>query len=135
MGSMVFCTTPQRTHSSRARSMPAAAAETGSSVLEKSIQAHTFAACVTRERKESAIEVRPEHSGPTNSLIAPTGSPPFKTSSSDSMPVAATGRIIFGAGVRAEGIFSARADSIWSRIAEAVGMANSLRLIFAYLQE
>src|SRR5258708_5487847 len=104
---MVFCITPQRTQSSRARSTPTAA-ETGSSVLDKSIQAHTFAACVIRERKESATEVRPEHSGPSSSLTAPTGSPPFKTSSSDSMPVAATGRIIFGVGVSAEGIFCAR---------------------------
>jgi hypothetical protein len=91
---------------------PVADAEMGSSVLDTSIQAHTFAACVIRERKESATEVRPEHSGPTSSLTAPTGRPPFKTSSSDAIPVAATGRTIFGAGVSAEGIFCARADSI-----------------------
>jgi len=108
--------------------MPAAAAETGSSVSHPSIQAHTFAACVIRATKESATEVRPEHSGPTSSLTAPTGSPPWSTSSSDSMPVAATGRIIFGAGVRAEGIFCASADSIWIWIAEAVGIANIFAL-------
>jgi hypothetical protein len=47
------------------------------------------------------------------------------------MPVSTTGRTIFGGGVSAEGIFLARADSIWRRIAEAVGMAKRIRLIFA----
>src|SRR5580698_2611120 len=74
------------------------------------------------ERNESAAEVRPEHSGPTNSLMAPIGRPPFNKSSSVSMPVAATGRIILGAGVRADGIFRARTDSICRRTAEADGI-------------
>ena len=52
----------------------AAAAEAGSSVLE--------------------------HSGPTSSMTVPTGKPPCKTSSSATMPVDATGRIIFAAGGR-----------------------------------
>jgi len=38
-------------------------------------------------RNESATEVRPEHSGPTISLMAPIGRPPRSTSSSGSIPV------------------------------------------------
>ena len=83
-------------------------------------------------RNESVNEVRPEHSGPTNSLTAPIGKPPRRTASTSSTPVAATGRIIFGAGVRAAGIFCASADSIYSRIAEADCMKVYLRFIFSY---
>lgn len=71
---------------------------------------------------ESAAEVLPEHSCPASSLTAPTGKPPCNISSSDAIPVDDTGRIIRGAGVSAEGIFCARAVSIWSRIAVAEGI-------------
>jgi hypothetical protein len=39
------------------------------------------------------------------------------------MPVSAIGRIIFGAGVSADGILWASAVSIWVRIVEAVGIS------------
>lgn len=108
-----FCVTaPQRAQSSRARSTPMEAAETGSKVFDTSIHAQTFDRCVIRAKKESAMDVRPEHSGPTSSLIAPTGSPPRNTSSKDAIPVSATGRNIFGAGVSAEGILCVSAVSI-----------------------
>jgi hypothetical protein len=48
------------------------------------------------------------------------------------MPVSAIGRIIFGAGVSADGILWASATSIWVRIVEVVGMRVSIRFIFAY---
>jgi hypothetical protein len=51
--------------------------------------------------KESAIAVRPDDSGPTNSLMAPIGRPPRMSSSSTVIPVASTGRIIFAGGVSA----------------------------------
>jgi putative SOS response-associated peptidase YedK len=82
--------------------------------------------------KESVREVRPEHSGPTNSLTAPIGKPPCRTASTASTPVVAVGRIIFCAGVSAEGIFRESADSIWSRIAEAECKKVYLRFIFAF---
>ncbi len=93
-----ICATPHRTQRSRVRSMPVAAADAGSNVFATSIQQQTFPAWVICARNESATEVRPEHSGPTNSLMAPIGSPPPSKSSSASIPVAATGRIIFGIG-------------------------------------
>jgi hypothetical protein len=89
-----------------------AAADAGSNVFATSTQQQTFPAWVICAKNESAIEVRPEHSGPTNSLIAPIGKPPLSTSSSAPIPVAATGRIIFGAGVSAEGTLRERVDSI-----------------------
>jgi hypothetical protein len=78
------------------------------------------------------MEVRPEHSGPTSSLIAPTGSPPCNTPSSAVIPVSTTGRRILGAGVSAEGILCASADSIWNRIIEAEVMASSSPYIRLY---
>jgi hypothetical protein len=106
------CATPQRTQRSRVRSTPAAAADAGSNVFATSIQQQTLPAWVICARNESATEVRPEHSGPTISLMAPIGRPPRSTSSSGAIPVAAAGRIIFGAGVRAEGTLRERVDSI-----------------------
>src|ERR1035437_7057240 len=102
--------------------MPTAAADSGWKRFEASIQAHTFASFVIWARKESARAVRPEHSGPIISVIAPTGTPPFTKSSIVRMPVETTGRMILGAGVKADGIRSANADSIWIRSAEVVGI-------------
>lgn len=62
--------------------------------------------------KESASDVRPEDSGPTSSVMAPTGRPPSRSVSISSIPVEETGRMTRGAGVSAEGIRSARAASI-----------------------
>jgi hypothetical protein len=107
VGSTVRACTPQRTQRSRAKSTPMAAAESGSKVLETSIQAQTLPACVSCARNERANDVRPEHSGPTSSVTAPIGRPPRSTSSRASIPVAATGRTIFACGVRADGIFRA----------------------------
>ena len=119
---------PHRTHSSLRRSTPAAAADAGSSAFETSIHAHTFPAWVMPATKANATEVRPEHSGPISSVIAPIGNPPCRASSSASMPVEATGRTILAVGVSAAGILAARADSICSRIAEAEGMGNTFAL-------
>jgi hypothetical protein len=110
---------------------PTAAADAGSSAFDTSIHAQTLPACVRRATNERAADVLPEHSGPVSSLTAPTGKPPCNISSSDAMPVVDTGRIIRAAGVSAEGIFCARAFSIWSRIAVAEGI-RAIRLIFAY---
>jgi hypothetical protein len=115
----------RRTHSSRARSTPAAAADGGSNVLDTSTHAHTLLACVIRARKDRAVDVRPEHSAPISSVDAPTGSPPSSSRSSGSMPVSMVGRMIFAAGVSADGILCARAVSIWDRIVEADGTAQS----------
>ena len=63
--------------------------------------------------------MRPLHSGPTNSVIAPMGKPPSSRPSTAATPVGVTGRMIRGKGVRAEGMRRARIASIWCRIAEA----------------
>jgi len=121
----VFCSvfaTPQRTHKSRHRFTPIAAADSGCRLSETSTHAQTFPASVICATKESAREVRPEHSGPTISLMAPIGNPPRSNSSRPSMPVAAVSRMILGAGVSAEGIRSARPASTWRRIAATEAM-------------
>ena len=113
-----FCT-PQRIQSSQDKSTPAAAADSGWNMSETSTQAQTLAACVIPATKESTKEVRPEDSGPTISVIAPTGSPPSSNSSISTTPVATTGRMTLGAGLRADGIQSAKAALIRARRAEA----------------
>src|SRR5271156_3720949 len=125
---------PQRIQSSRERSTPRAAADSGCKVSETSTQAQTLPAWVWLATKVSASEVRPEHSGPTISLRAPAGNPPCSSSSISPIPVGATVQAIFGEGVSAEGILFARFASIWARKCWAVDMAN-LRLIFAYADE
>ncbi len=57
-----------------------AAADSGCNVLETSTHAHTLPAWVIPAINVSASEVRPEHSGPTISLMAPTGNPPWSRS-------------------------------------------------------
>ena len=42
-----------------------------------------------RARNDSASDVRPEHSGPASSLMAPSGKPPSSRASTLSMPVGA----------------------------------------------
>ena len=49
------------------------------------------------------------------------------------MPVGVTGRMVLAEGVSADGIRSARAASIWERIAAAVDMAKRFRFMFACL--
>jgi hypothetical protein len=120
--------TPQRTHRSRLRSTPTAAAEAGLKVLEASIQAQTFPIAVICDRKESARDIRPEHVSPTSSVRAPTGSPPIRSSSRGTTPEGTTGRTMRGGGVNAEGYFRARADSTCTRIVAAVAMANTFAL-------
>ncbi len=126
--------TPHRTHSIRRRSTPAAAAETGSSESVTSTHAHTFPARVIPATNASATAVRPEHSGPTSSLTAPSGSPPpagvpselvrwgDSCPSSARIPVAWTAFRTFAAGVSAAGILCSRAASICRRrfAAEAI---------------
>ncbi len=107
--------TPQRIHRSRERSTPMAAADSGCSVSETSIQAHTLPSWVIPATNASASEVRPEHSGPTISLSAPTGNPPCSSASISRIPVGATGEGTRGRGVSAEGILAARLASIWAR--------------------
>jgi hypothetical protein len=81
---------PQRIQSSRERSTPMAAADSGCNVSETSTQAQTLPAWVRLATKVSASEVRPEHSGPTISLRAPIGNPPCSSSSISRIPVGAT---------------------------------------------
>jgi hypothetical protein len=56
------------------------------------------------------------------SVMAPTGRPPSSSTSTSLTPVGATGRMILGAGVNAEGILLASFASTWSRIVAAEGM-------------
>jgi hypothetical protein len=112
-----------------------AAADSGCSVSDTSTQAQTRPACVRHATKESAREVRPEHSGPASSVMAPIGRPPPSALSSVEMPVEDVGRMTRGAGVSAEGMRSARVASIcWRRVA-AVGMRQDFLLIFAHWEE
>jgi hypothetical protein len=83
---------------------------------------------------ERASEVRPEHSGPAISVRAPTGSPPPNRSSTVDTPVGHTGRITCGRSVSAEGILSARLDSISRRIVAAEVMIY-IRRMFAFPTE
>jgi hypothetical protein len=116
---------PQRTQRSRDSSTPAAAADSGSSPSDTSIQAQTFDACVMPARTDSAKDVRPEHSGPATSVMAPKGTPPSSNSSTHWIPVAAIDRGSSGTGVSAEGILSARSDSIFWRILAAESIVSS----------
>jgi hypothetical protein len=105
-------TMPQRTQRSRLKSAPIAAADSGCKVFDTSTHAHTLPDWVMLAITESAKEVRPEHSGPTISVMAPSGKPPSSNLSTFGMPVVAIGRAIRGANVSAEGIRLARAASI-----------------------
>jgi hypothetical protein len=86
-----FDVTPQRIRlviypaDTLTQATPMAPADAGSNVFATSIQQQTFPAWVICARNESATEVRPEHSGPTISLMAPTGRPPRSKSSSGSI--------------------------------------------------
>lgn len=120
--------TPQRTQNRRARSTPAAAAEAGSSASVTSIHAQTRPSFVIRDRNDRASDVRPLHSGPVSSERAPSGKPPWSSSSTFAMPVGAHGCIACGRRVRAEGMRRARPVSIWRRTAAAEGMAHLFAL-------
>jgi len=91
-----------RTQRRRLRQTPFAAADSGSKESLVSIQAQTLS-CVRWARKDIAMLVRPEDMGPVISLIAPTGSPPFRSWSISAIPVLATSRMVRAAGVRTEG--------------------------------
>ena len=117
--------TPQRIHSSRERSTPSADADSGCRVSETSTQAHTRSVRVIAATKVSASEVRPEHSGPTTSLMAPMGKPPRSSRSISAIPVGSTGQETRGCGESAEGIRSAREASICARSWLAEGMLES----------
>jgi hypothetical protein len=108
----------------RCKSTPAAATDSGRRLLDISIQAHTFPACVSRAKKERASEVLPKHSGPTTSVNAPMGSPPRRRSSMDGMPVGDVGRRTFGAGDSADGMRRESEASICTRIALAEDMLS-----------
>ena len=123
--------TPHRTQSRRDSSTPAAAADSGDNASDKSTHAQIFPAPVRRLTKVSATELRPLHSGPAISVIAPIGSPPSSSSSNAAMPVGATGRIVRIRGVSADGIRCASALSIWRRRAEEDRTGIYFRLIFA----
>src|SRR5579872_656507 len=62
---------PQRIQSRRLRSIPAAAADSGWSVSDTSTQAQTRLSFVRHAMKERASDVRPEHSEPVSSVMAP----------------------------------------------------------------
>ena len=123
--------TPHRTHSRRDRSTPAAAADSGANASDTSTHAQTLPAPIRLLANDSATKLRPLHSGPAISVIAPIGSPPSSTSSNAAMPVGATGRIVRIRGVSADGIRCASALSIWRRRAEDDRMKIYFRLIFA----
>ena len=99
--------------------MPDAAADSGLSAFDTSIHAQTLSAFVSCAKNDRARAVLPEHSAPIISVTAPTGSPPSRTASIATIPVGTTSRIVFAAGVSADGIRSARAASIWERRAAA----------------
>src|ERR1700722_5496505 len=99
--------------------MPDVAADSGLSAFDTSIHAQTLSAFVTCATNDRARAVLPEHSAPIISVTAPTGSPPSKRASIAAIPVGTTSRIVLAAGVRAEGIRSAKAASIWERKAAA----------------
>jgi hypothetical protein len=101
-------------------------------VFETSIQAHTLLARVMRARNEAAIEVRPEQSGPINSVTAPIGRPPASSASSTSIPLAATGRL----GSRCEGRRNLRSEGGFDlkTDVEADGIGECIRQTFAYLR-
>ena len=63
--------TAQRTQRSRDRSTRDAAADSGSNVLDTSTQAQASSPRHLAEMNESATDERPEHSGPTISVMAP----------------------------------------------------------------
>ena len=71
----------QRTHSSRSRSTPAAAAEAGSKLSLASTSAHTSCRRVAPASAASITPVRPDEAGPAISLSAPRGRPPVSASS------------------------------------------------------
>jgi type IV pilus biogenesis protein CpaD/CtpE len=99
--------------------MPDAAADSGLSAFDTSIHAQTLSAFVSCARNDRARAVLPEHSAPIISVTAPNGSPPSRTASIAAIPVGATSRIVFAAGVSADGILAAKAASIWVRRAAA----------------
>jgi len=106
--------------------MPDAAADSGLSAFDTSIHAQTLSARVSCARNDKARAVLPEHSAPIISVTAPTGSPPSRTASTAATPVGTTSRIVFAAGVSADGILSARAASICERRAAAVRIGFAL---------
>src|SRR5664279_3423012 len=71
----------QRTHSSRSRSTPAAAAEAGSKLSLASTSAHTSRRRVASASAANITPVRPEEAAPAISLSAPRGRPPVSVSS------------------------------------------------------
>jgi hypothetical protein len=77
---------PQRTHSNRGRSTPAAARETGSSESATSTNAQASCLSVACASNEYARLVRPEDAGPHNSTRDPRGKPPPSTASSSVTP-------------------------------------------------
>jgi hypothetical protein len=81
--------------------MPDAAADSGLSAFGTSIHAHTLSAFVSCAMSDRAGAVLPEHSAPTISVTAPTGSPPFRTALIATIPAGMISRIVFAAGVRA----------------------------------
>ena len=117
-------TSRHRTQSTCRKATPLAAADSGSKASFTSTHAQTRPSAVRRARKASARLVRPEDCGPVSSLIAPTGRPPFSSSSTLVIPVAATSRIVCGAGVSAAGKRCARERSISRRSRVAEGMAD-----------
>jgi hypothetical protein len=76
-----------RSHSTRERSAPAAAAPWGSKWSPGSTRAAASPVSVVAASAESATEKRPEDARPDISTSAPRGSPPPRRRSSPSHPV------------------------------------------------
>ena len=82
-----FPVSPQRIHSRRERSTPAAAREIGSRESETSTKAHASCRSVASASKENARLVRPDEAVPHNSTTDPRGKPPPSTLSSSVIPL------------------------------------------------
>jgi len=77
---------PHRTHSNRLKSIPAAAADKGSSASLTSTSAHASLRRVAAASVASNMLVRPEEAGPQISVMHPRGRPP-ESSSISGMPL------------------------------------------------
>ena len=116
-----------RTHSTRARSIPAVCPNTGSKLSNVSISATTSPRWVAAASNAQITLARPEERGPITSERCPRGSPPPSSSSRRSRPVCASRSTGMG---RAEAMVPSsfrvrRSDSSRARFA-------FIRFFFAY---
>lgn len=122
---------PHRTHNSRARSMPALAADCGSNASLASTSAQISSRRMHSAMSASRTLVRPEDACPQISVRQPSGTPPV-SASTEAMPVGIISGVERCGGVNARGIRFSRAASTRLRSSEAVEiMAKEQAVIFA----